>query len=69
MQTTITFEIQAKIYRSPVNINERRVTKSDAKNSDVFETKSSSKNRRALATTIFEMQKWKNGASAIPIVR
>ena len=34
---TITFEIQAKIYRSPVNINEKRVTKSDAKNSDVFE--------------------------------
>ena len=34
---TITFEIQAKIYRSPVNINENRVTKSDAKNSDVFE--------------------------------
>ena len=69
MQTTITFEIQAKIYQSPVNINERRVTKSDAKNSDVFETKSSSKNRGALVTTIFEMQKWKNGTSAIPIVR
>ena len=34
---TITFEIQAKIYRSPVNINKKRVTKSDAKNSDVFE--------------------------------
>ena len=46
-----------------------RVMKSDAKNSDVFETKSSSKNREALATTIFEMQKWKNGTSAIPLVR
>ena len=34
---TITFEIQAKIYRSPVNINKKRVTKADAKNSDVFE--------------------------------
>ncbi len=32
---------------------------------NVFETKSSSKNRGALATTIFEMQKWKNGTSAI----
>ena len=54
---TITFEIQAKIYRSPVNINKKRVTKYDAKNSDVFETKSSSKNRGTLVTTIFEMQK------------
>ena len=36
---------------------------------NVFETKSSSKNREALATTIFEMQKWKNGTSAILIVR
>ena len=41
--------------------------KFDAKNSDVFEMKSSSKNRGALATIIFEMQKWKNGTSAIPI--
>ena len=28
-----------------------------------MKTKSSSKNRGALATTIFEMQKWKNGTS------
>ena len=61
--------MQAKIYRSPVNINKKRVTKSDTKNSDVFETKSSSKNRGTLVTTIFEMQKWKNRTSAIPIVR
>jgi hypothetical protein len=32
--------------------------KFDAKNSDVFEMKSSSKNRGALATIIFKMQEW-----------
>ena len=66
---TITFEIQAKIHRSPVNINERELRNLTLKIPTCLKMKSSSKNRGALVTTIFEMQKWKKGASAIPIIR
>ena len=56
---TITFEIQAKIYRSPVNINKKRVTKSDAKNSDVFEDEVKFRNFSQMSVTLslfFDME-------------